>query len=86
MYDIPYNFDYVDKIINDGAIEEMALEVDESLSKDEAELFHLCVEKKMSYQELAEYYGSNPVAVKQRVYRMKKKIRALVKKKIMNYL
>ena len=85
MYDVPYNVDYLEAIVSDGKIENMYYDIiDKELTPEELELYNRTVDKKISYQELAKVYNSTDTAVKQRAYRLRKKLRELAKDKTKN--
>ncbi len=86
IFDLPYSVDFIDNAISDEKIEEMAAEIEHALTKKEAELYELAFEKCLPYKEIAKIYNSTDTAVKQRAYRLKKKIKEIAKYNIDNYL
>ncbi|MGN1202591.1 MAG: RNA polymerase sigma factor, partial [Eubacterium sp.] len=85
-FDIPYYFDYLDKIIGEKGIAKSYNEIIDELNDKEIKILELVYEDHLKYKEIAEMLGSTEFAVKQNVYRLNKKIRALVKEKIKNFL
>ncbi len=81
-YDLPYEVDYIDKLIKDKDIDTILDEILNALSDDEKNLISLFYEDGLSYKKIAEIYQSNEFAVKQRSYRLKKKIKKTVRIKL----
>lgn len=80
MYDIPYEFDYLEAIVSDYRVEKSRLIIiSNSLSEDEAHLLEYIYDDHMSYKKIAEIYDTTEFAIKQRAYRLRKKIYASVK-------
>lgn len=80
MYDIPYEFDYLEEIVSDYRIEDIRLKIiNTSLSEDEAKLLEYIYDDHMSYKKIAKLYDTTEYAIKQRAYRLRKKIYKLVK-------
>ena len=81
-YELPYEFDYIDKLIKDKDINAILDEIMDTLSEDEKKLISLFYEMGLSYKEIAQIYDSNEFAVKQRSYRLKKKIKKMARAKL----
>lgn len=80
MYDIPYIFDFLEEIVSDYRIEDSRLDIiNNSLSEDEAQLLEYIYDDGMSYKKIAKLYDTTEDAIKQRAYRLRKKIHKFVK-------
>lgn len=84
MYDVPYNVDYLDVIIKYKYEDAILESLYDGMTSEERELIELIYEKNTSYKEAAEIYGSTESAIKQRVYRIRKRVRADMIKKLKN--
>lgn len=80
MYDIPYSFDFLEEIVSDFRIEDSRLDiVNNSLSEDEAQLLEYIYDDGMSYKKIAKLYDTTEDGIKQRAYRLRKKVHKFVK-------
>lgn len=86
MYDIPYNEDFLDKFIKDSDYDEILDEINREIPFDDLELIDFVCKQKKHYKDLEEYYNSTDVAIKQRLYRLKKQITDMVHEKILERL
>lgn len=80
MYDIPYSFDFLEEIVSDYRIEDSRLDIiNNSLSEDEAQLLEYIYDDGMSYKKIAKIYDTTEDGIKQRAYRLRKKVHKFVK-------
>lgn len=79
-----YIVDYDEKKLSDSAIEELKNEIYNQLESSEKALLFLMYTKRLKQVEIAEKMNTSEAAVRQRLYRLKNKIRHLVMDKMEN--
>lgn len=84
-HELLYNIDFDTAKLSDELIEQLQKEVVNELSESEKVLISLIYEKKTKYKDIATIIGSTESAVKQKHYRLKKKIKSIVKTKMKKY-
>jgi len=77
-----YNVDFDDKLISELDIEALITEIENELNDREKTLIQCVCIKKQKYREIAEEYNTTEYAVKQKFYRLNKKIKKMANKKI----
>lgn len=85
-YELAYDFDYLDKIITDEDILELKKSIEEELNENERLLLKFVYEDKLKTRDIAKIINTSEFAVKQRRYRLNKRIKELAKDKIKNFL
>lgn len=83
-YELMYNIDYLDAIITDDNIEQMKAEIESELSDSEKMLLEFIFVDGLKTKEIAEILNITVSAVKQKRYRLVKKIKQMAKEKINN--
>lgn len=78
---LSYEINFDIKRISDVVVDAVFDEVFEELEKDEQELLNLVAFDKMKYKVIAEKLDTTEAAIKERVYRLKAKIKELAKEK-----
>lgn len=84
--DLSYNIDYLDAMISDDDIEIMRSEIESELDDKERELLDYVYEKHLTSKQIAEIRNSTETAIKQRRFRLIRKIKEMAKEKSKNYL
>ncbi len=84
--DLCYNVDFDDKLISELDIETLITEIENELNDKEKTLINCVCIKKQKYREIAEEYNTTEFAVKQKFYRLNKKIKKMANKKIEKFL
>lgn len=84
LNEIAVNIDFDDVIVSDEKIEVLADEITEMLSEDEKRILELYYEDKLSMRQIAAELNKSESAVKQKHFRLVRKIKMLAKEKIEN--
>lgn len=84
-YELAYNIDFLDAMISDDNIEQMKAEIEDELSQSEKTLLDFIYNDKLKTKEIAGILNISESAVKQKRYRLVKKIKRMAKDKIMNF-
>ena len=78
--ELPYMFDDIKSKEDEMFVEELRKSLDDAFSEDEYELIDLVHYKQLKYKEIALMKGSTESAIKQKHYRIIKKLKKLSKK------
>lgn len=78
---LPYEIDLVDEIYNEDLLEQLKDKLKTELSDEEKQLLYYIIAENKPYSEIALLMATNENAVKQRKYRLYKKIKELAKPK-----
>lgn len=84
-YELAYNIDFLDAMISDDNIEQMKAEIETELSDSEKMLLDFIYTDNLKTKEIAGILNISESAVKQKRYRLVKKIKQMAKEKIMNF-
>lgn len=80
-YILVYNVDFTEARLTDETIEDIRIEIESELLPAELTLLKLLHEKKLTQKEVAVILNTTTSAVKQKNYRLKKKIKEIAKEK-----
>lgn len=80
-----YNINFDEKNLSEEIIEKLKDDVFDELFDSEKTLLVLIYDKKIKFKKIAEILNTTESAVKQRHYRLKRKIKQLAKEKIKKY-
>ncbi len=80
-----YNVDFDEKALSEEIIEKLKDDVFEELIDAERTLLILVYDKKIKLKDAAKVLNTTEAAVKQKHYRLKRKIKKLAKEKLKNY-
>ena len=70
---------FIDNLVTDGMIENLSQEVIHNLSPDEQKLYNYVYEEKLKLKEIAEKMNTTEAAIKQKHYRLNKKLKLMLK-------
>ena len=85
-FDIPYDVDMVDQIVSQKGVDLIYDEIMEEIGERDEKLLSLTCDENMKYRDAAKIFNSTEFAVKQRIYRLKRRIRKMAKEKTENFL
>jgi RNA polymerase sigma factor (sigma-70 family) len=77
-----YENDFDNVLLSDDAIEKIKNDIFDELQETEKILYNLIYTKKLKGKEIAKILNISPSAVKQRNYRLKRKIKLIAKEKL----
>lgn len=81
-HELYYDVDFENVELDDDLIEQLRHEVLEELSVSDRTLYLLIYNKKLKFKNIAKILNSTESAIKQKHYRLKRKIKKIVRKKI----
>lgn len=84
-HELLYSINFSDVTLNDEIIEMIKQEIIDELSGSERTLLILIYTKRLKFKEIALILNTSENAVKQKHYRLKLKIKKLVKEKLKNF-
>ena len=84
-YELAYNIDYLDAMISDENIDKMKEEIESELSDSEKTLLEFIYTDKLTNKEIARILNTSESAIKQKRYRLVKKIKIMAKEKTSNF-
>lgn len=84
-HELFYNVDFDEKELSEETIEKIKDDVFDELTDAEKTLLVLIYDKKIKLTEVARILNTTEAAVKQKHYRLKRKIKKLAKEKIKNF-
>lgn len=79
--ELPYDYDTLDEVCELEDLEDLKEVLKNELSEEEKQLLYYILSEDKSYREIAELMASNENSIKQRKYRLFRKIKKLVKRK-----
>lgn len=83
-YELSYNFDFLDSMISDTNIEQIKNEIESELNDAEKDLLKMIYTDNLKMKEIANLLNTSVSAIKQKRYRLVKKIKQMAKEKIIN--
>ncbi|MCM1114955.1 MAG: sigma-70 family RNA polymerase sigma factor [Clostridium sp.] len=86
LHTLIYTVDFLDEAINDKDIEQLKKETLDELTDSERQLIDLIYEKNMKLKDIAKELGTTEPAIKQKHYRLKKKVKSIAKDKIKYFI
>lgn len=82
VFELSVGFDIDEERIPDSLIEKLSYQIEDSLKPDEKQLLNLIYEEHLKMKEIAKILNITEQAVKQRNYRMNRKIKMMAKEYI----
>lgn len=84
-YSLSVGYDFDSLRLTDELIEKFSMEIDSLLSSDEKQLYEYVYEDRLKMKEIAAKLSSTESAVKQKNYRLHRKVKRLVKDYLENF-
>ena len=84
-YDLSYDIDFDDEKVSEEMLQKLKEEILEELTESENTLLVLIYDRKLKLKEVARIIDTTESAVKQKHYRLKRKIKKLAKNKMRNF-
>lgn len=85
IYNLAVGYDFESLLLTDELIEKFSMQIDSFLSPDEKQLYEYVYEDKLKMKEIAVLLSSTESAVKQKNYRLHRKVKRLVKDYLENF-
>lgn len=84
-YNLSVGYEFENLLLTDELIEKFSMEIESFLSPDEKQLYEYVYEEKLRMKEIAVRISSTESAVKQKNYRLHRKVKRLVKNYLENF-